>query len=202
MTEIPTLGLILKTLTLILVIVIIGATTPTIVYAAPVWKTYNSVDCGMEIEYPVYKATGLPVDINTDKNNAFKIETFSSSFDEDSLTVFITVDCSQINTPLTTEMMEPLQTKAMEKPDDSIVYAFSAMEYQEPSLDFLTVDGEQTGNFIVDGEQGLFTTLDSEWMKHILVTNHGDKQYIIELYYSGNKVIPDFKETFSTLDNI
>lgn len=173
---------------------------PTITYADPVWKTYNSVDCAIELEYPTYKATGLPVEIDTDTKNIFQIQTFSSSFDKDSLTLFVTVDCSHPASPLTTEMMEPLESKSMEKPADSIVNAFFAMEYQEPSLDFLTIDGEQTGNFIVGGKQGLFTTLDSEWMKHILVTNHGDKQYIIELYYSGNKVIPDFKETFSILD--
>lgn len=195
----------LKTVSLKMMLIIIGvvciAVAPAIVYAAPSWKTYTSADCGMELDYPVYKASYLAPKITADSKNVFEIKSLSSSLDDDSISTTIAVDCSGPVTPLTEDLMEPLLQKALHKPSENpIVNDYDFQMHQTTSLNFLQIDGEQAANFIVGGLHGI-SVADAGWADQVIVTNHGDKQYKIDLFYSGSRVNSDFGETFGELDD-
>jgi hypothetical protein len=84
--------------------------------------------------------------------------------------------------------------------ENFLINDFDFQTHQRTSLDFLRIDGEQAANFIVGGLHGI-SVADVDWVNQVIVTNHGSKQYKIDLYYTGNRIVPDFGETFTLLDN-
>jgi hypothetical protein len=172
------------------------ATTPGITYSQPLWKTYKNDVCGMKIDYPVY--TGALTNENIhDGLYSFKIFTFGSSDNPHSVNVKIDVGCILAESPLSIKLIEPLKFQEMQNPNESIE-GFTADVYKPMAVDALKVDGERAVNF----ETGGLTGIDNKrWVEHIIITNHGGKQYEMYIYLTGKEGEIGFDHIYPPLMN-
>jgi hypothetical protein len=85
----------------------------------------------------------------------------------------------------------------MENPNP-LIDDYYAVEYQNILLDSIEIDGEKAANVIVGGSTGFG---DVGWVKHIILTNHGDKQYEIKLDFTGGEGIGGFGKNYNTLED-
>ena len=182
----------LKISILAIVMVVVGwAAAPTLVtYAQPQWETYENEDCGIAIDHQYEDDV-----ISSDIKNKFRIWSMGELGDPDSMNVVIDVTCSNPATPITQEMMESVKLEAMTS--DSKLEGRSAVIYKDISFDKYMIDGEDAGSVKAGGSTGIG---DTGWVEHIILTNHGDRQYKINLQFVGDEGISGFGKIYSTLE--
>lgn len=170
---------------------LIWAPLSTNTFAQPTWETYEDEDCGIKIDHQ-YEDDA----ISSDFVNEFTIYPIPHFDDPDFIFVYIEVTCSSPTTPITQEMMELAQTEAMTP--DTEVEGHYAVIYEEISFDKYSIDGELTGSVKAGGQSGFG---DTGWVELVLLTNHGDKQYKINLGFVGGEGVSGFGKIYTTLQD-
>lgn len=169
---------------------LVGLAPSTSIYAQSTWETYEDEDCGIKIDHSYQDDT-----ISSDSQTEFSIYPMPHFDDPDFMFVHIKVDCSKPATPITQDIMTSAKTEAMTP--DTRLQGQTAVIYEDISFDRYTVDGETAGTVKAGGSSGIGET---GWVENVILTNHGDKQYKINLGFVGSEGISGFGKIYSTLE--
>ncbi len=170
---------------------LVGVASPTSIYAQPTWETYEDEDCGIKIDHSYEDDM-----ISSDSPTEFLIYPMPHFDDPDFMFVHIKVNCSNPATPITPDSMTSAKTEVMTP--DTRLKDQTAVIYEDISFDIYTIDGESAGTVKAGGSSGVGET---GWVEHVILTNHGDKQYKINLGFVGNEGVSGFGKIYTTLED-
>ncbi len=155
--------------------------------AQPTWEIYENNNCGISLKHPY--ASDIVSD-NYKSNNSFKIQSFETHTDPDSLNMTLMVSCIDKAIPITYENMELARS--------NLVKDSKAIVLEDISFNRTTIDGEAAGSVAISRPIGL---TDINEIDKVIETNHSDQTYIIKLNFTGDEGISGFNNNYRYLED-
>ncbi len=155
--------------------------------AQPTWEIYENNNCGISLKHPY--ASDIVLD-NDKSNNSFKIQSFETHTDPDSLNMTLMVSCIDKAIPITYENMELARSNLLKDSKATIL--------EDISFNRTTIDGEAAGSVAISRPIDL---TDINEIDKIIETNHSDQTFIIKLNFTGDEGISGFYNNYRYLED-